>query len=204
MANPHKTPMKTLIGELRNIKPLLESRKGIAQDEELFECMLKTWRRLQYLEFGWTCLKQKQLDPMPSDLQNLQTLVFRDDFRLGDFQFVAKLKNLTSVWIQYPKRDDELPQESQPSAGFPIRTLGQTKGFDLWAATGNHLQRSVGLPGKLDSHTVLLRSLPRFSLYTMRKLSFFIAILPFSSNESKRPCFFHFSIILLKRAFLHL
>lgn len=89
---------KRLINELRGLRSLM-IEKDIELDEQLFERILKTCRKLEDLRIGCDSLTQQQLDRMPDYLQKLQFLAFGDDFKLDKFNldFVTKFRNLAEL-----------------------------------------------------------------------------------------------------------
>ena len=87
-----------LIGMLGNLM-ILKIGKEIEQNENFLECILKACKRIEILHAKFALFKQKQLDQMPSYLQNLWCLKVKDDFWPPhlNLEFVGKFNNIAEV-----------------------------------------------------------------------------------------------------------
>ena len=96
------TLCKQLIGKLRNVN-CLNLGKGITLDDQFFDCMLKTCRKV-LLSYIYCPLSKEQLNRMPDYFQALQDLVLANDFLpddLNDLDFLAKFKNLRRLSLDF-------------------------------------------------------------------------------------------------------
>ena len=95
VSNESVSLARQLIGKLNNLNTL-SFNEGIKLDDELFERLLRTCRRVTcvYIEGG--SLKQRQLDMIPQYLKNVLVLTLKNGRQPGIFnaEFVAKFKNL--------------------------------------------------------------------------------------------------------------
>ena len=102
---------KQLIGRLQNLAWLTIY---VAMDEQYFEFILRTCRRISNLQIYKcpTILKQQQLDQMPDYLQNLTSLSLGSDMgrRKFNFHFLIKFKKLNSVRLDF-----NIPKETMSS-----------------------------------------------------------------------------------------
>lgn len=97
-SNEDVTSAKRLISKLDKLIGLTIG-KELELDEQLFECILKTCRRIGVLRIENALIKQKQLDQMPKYLQNLNRLELEEDLSQSNFNlnFVTKFKNLSRI-----------------------------------------------------------------------------------------------------------
>lgn len=89
---------KQLIGNLKNLK-YLTIGKEVELDEQFFEGILKTCRKISKLSILGPCLKQQQLSQISNHLPNVRELTFGGSFLLGNYNldFVIKFKRLSLV-----------------------------------------------------------------------------------------------------------
>ena len=82
----------SIITKLVNLKTLYIFNQFI--DDDRFNLMMRSCRKLKYIQFCSLVLSQAQYDLMPCLLKNLRHLEFKRRVPLDNFEFVSSLQNL--------------------------------------------------------------------------------------------------------------